>query len=105
MLFSLDYEYGFYSIIPDRFIYKGSATNQSDIYFLDTGSTLTYLPAVLAKEFNGLFNPPATKIENSYYVDCNATAPAFAIQIGGVVFSVIAPSPGTTTLCHRTDKL
>jgi hypothetical protein len=83
-----DYQYAYYSIIPDRLQYNGSAPSQSYMYFVDSGSTLSYFPASIAEEVNKLFDPPATKIDNSYYVECNATPPQFGIAIGGVAFSV-----------------
>lgn len=70
--------------MPDRFVYNGSDATNSDIYFLDTGSTLTYLPGEIAERFNANFDPPPDVIDGRYYVDCDQAAPDFAIQIGGV---------------------
>ncbi|EIN11164.1 acid protease [Punctularia strigosozonata HHB-11173 SS5] len=81
----------FYTVDVDSYVFPGShklATNGSAI--LDTGTTLNYVPTPIAKAFNKGFKPAAKYVEDegTYYVDCNATAPDFAVTIGGVEFSV-----------------
>ena len=57
---------------------------------LDSGTTLIYLPTNISNAVNTLFSPPGVWNDDivAYSVDCNAVAPAFAVKIGGVIFSV-----------------
>lgn len=57
---------------------------------LDTGTTLNYLPADVAKAYNAKFVPPATydEADSVYIVGCNATAPKFQVEIGGKKFTI-----------------
>ena len=81
----------FYAVDVETFNFKG-ASRQSplDSVILDTGTTLNYIPTHLAAEFAKAFKPPATlnEDEDLFYVDCDATAPAFSATIGGVEFKV-----------------
>jgi hypothetical protein len=54
------------------------------------GLALIVLYAQIAKALAKAFKPPATfnEDQDTFFVDCNATAPPFAVTIGGVEFSV-----------------
>ena len=58
----------------------------------DTGATYLDLPPPIADGIASKFIPPAISNPNigfgSYSVPCNATAPWFGVQIGGVIFPV-----------------
>ncbi|CZR62579.1 uncharacterized protein PAC_12476 [Phialocephala subalpina] len=55
---------------------------------LDNGNLLTFLPAAVAEAVNAQFSPPATLAEGTYTwsVPCNATAPAFGLEIARQIF-------------------
>lgn len=57
---------------------------------VDSGTTLNYYPTSIANAVNAAFSPPATynDTEGAYVVDCNATAPAHSITIGGTEFTI-----------------
>jgi hypothetical protein len=42
----------------------------------------------IVQALNAQFKPPAVVEDGTFVVDCNAKAPPFAVQIGGVQFSV-----------------
>jgi hypothetical protein len=84
-------KYFFYTVDIDAYIFSGSSklsTNGSAI--LDTGTTLNYVPTEVARAYNADFKPAATYVEDedTYYVDCNAKAPAFSVKIGGKSFAI-----------------
>lgn len=81
----------YYYVDVDSYVFPGSnKVKTAGKSILDTGTTLTYVPTAVAKAFNAQFKPPATfvKDEDTYYVDCNATAPSFSVTIGGKSFTV-----------------
>ncbi|KAF7971938.1 hypothetical protein HWV62_19387 [Athelia sp. TMB] len=90
--------YFFYTVDIDAYVFPGSTakglslTGAGKQAILDTGTTLNYLPTALAKAYNKEFKPPATFVEDedTYYVNCNATVPAFTVVIGGASFTVDA---------------
>jgi hypothetical protein len=99
-------KYGFYSVAVDSYLFNGStplaAGEKQGI--LDTGTTLNYLPPAIAKAYNAKFVPPATYdgVYQLYVVDCNATAPPFAVVIGGKKFTIDGRDnilPIDTTFC------
>jgi hypothetical protein len=87
-------QYLFYTVEIDSYIFSGSAapTGSGKQAILDTGTTLNYIPNALAKAYNSKFVPPATYVadQDTYFVDCNATVPAFAVEIGGTKFTIDA---------------
>ncbi|KIM83061.1 hypothetical protein PILCRDRAFT_819851 [Piloderma croceum F 1598] len=90
----LSNQYLFYTVEIDSYIFNGSAapTGSGKQAILDTGTTLNYLPNALAKAYNSKFVPPATYVadQDTYFVDCNATVPAFSVNIGGTKFTIDA---------------
>ncbi|KAJ3540372.1 hypothetical protein NM688_g6233 [Phlebia brevispora] len=81
----------FYAVDVDSWVFPGSnKRHTAGSVILDTGTTLNYVPTQIAAEFNSKFKPPATfdEDEDTYFVDCDATAPAFSATIGGVEFTV-----------------
>jgi len=85
--------YNYYTIDVDSYVFPGSSKlNTTGTSILDTGTTLLYVPTAIAKAYNDQFKPKATfdADEDTYYVDCKAVAPAFAVTIGGVEFNVTA---------------
>ncbi|THG95840.1 hypothetical protein EW026_g5877 [Hermanssonia centrifuga] len=89
---ALNREFFYYAVDIDALVFPGSTakTTIKAPTIIDTGTTLNYVPTNIAKAFNARFDPPATFVEDedTYYVDCNATAPAFSAKIGGVEFAV-----------------
>ena len=85
-------EYLFYTVDVDAYSFNGSkplscAGKQA---ILDTGTTLNYLPSNVAQAYNSKFVPKATfnTTDHTYYVSCNATVPAFTVEIAGTNFTV-----------------
>jgi hypothetical protein len=84
-----DAQFLWYTIDIDSYTFLGSevVVTKNNNTFLDTGTTLNWVPTPVAKAYNALFSPPAILNDNfMYVVDCNATAPAFAVVIGGKSF-------------------
>lgn len=84
-------KFKFYTVDIDSYSdgltsFMGSGTHA----FLDSGSTLNYLPTDVAKAYNAKFVPPATfdQVHNNYVVDCDATVPTLEVEIGGSKFSI-----------------
>lgn len=85
--------YGFYTVEVDAYNFPGSSElHTRGQAILDTGTTLIYVPTHVAKAYNDAFDPPAKyrRDEDTYYVDCAATAPPFAVTIDGVKFRITA---------------
>ncbi|KAJ4127232.1 hypothetical protein NW768_008860 [Fusarium equiseti] len=78
----------FYTIIPDG-LQWGSTTDMGKYpYVVDTGTTMMYIPPPLAEAVARAFDPPATYMPQwgSYFVNCKAIPPHFAVIISGVHF-------------------
>ncbi|KAH7173695.1 aspartic peptidase domain-containing protein [Fusarium flagelliforme] len=78
----------FYTIIPDG-LQWGSTTDMGKYpYVVDTGTTMMYIPPPLAEAIAKAFDPPATYMPQwgSYFVNCKAIPPHFAVIISGVHF-------------------
>lgn len=83
--------YEFYATTIEGLVYGSYApgSGQSAVQFIvDSGTTLNYLPTDDATLFNSLYEPPAEFSEDygAYVVQCNATAPALGVTIGGETF-------------------
>jgi len=81
----------FYTINIEGIVLNGKTLAGSDStkdYIVDSGTTLNYLPTVLADEVNAAFIPAAVYSEDdgAYIVDCNAKPPTFAVKINGTNF-------------------
>jgi hypothetical protein len=89
---SPDAEFFWYMVEIDAYSFPGSdtLTTRSNNTAFDTGSTVNWLPTPIAVAYNAQFIPPATFDPSSgtYSVDCNATAPAFAVVIAGTSFKM-----------------
>ena len=57
---------------------------------IDSGTTTLAFPPNMTDAINALFNPPAVYLqdEGAYFVQCNATPPAFGVTISGQTFNV-----------------
>ncbi|KAH8811054.1 aspartic peptidase domain-containing protein [Xylogone sp. PMI_703] len=79
----------YYLITVDGFCYSGAAANAGKgQYVVDTGTIPNSFPEDQARAFNALFQPPAIWNDKLgiYVVQCNATAPDLAVEIGGKLF-------------------
>ena len=117
-------QYLYYTIIVQGFTYTNSdstnythppelpnpltpPTNRRHLHaFVDSGTTLIYLPNSLANAVNALFDPPAVYDVGSglYVANCSAQAPEFGIDIDGRTFFInardmIVPVPGSPDVC------
>lgn len=74
---------------------------------VDSGSSLTTLPAPIVEAFYSEFEVTPSAIPNgggSFYVPCNTTAPTFGVNISGQIFfmaaeDVVVPSPSINGFC------
>lgn len=87
------HERQFYIVDVDKLDYKNgslaSATSQAPTeYLVDSGTTLLLVPTQEAASINALFQPPAINQDGAYYVECDAEAPRFGVEIGGQTFFV-----------------
>ncbi|MCJ1320011.1 hypothetical protein MMC15_005347 [Xylographa vitiligo] len=66
------------------------ATDAESVVIVDSGTTLLYAPTKVAYAVNAQFNPPAffDKSQGAFFVDCDATAPAFGVVIGRATFNI-----------------
>ncbi|MCJ1401797.1 hypothetical protein MMC11_005014 [Xylographa trunciseda] len=66
------------------------ANDTESVVIVDSGTTLLYAPTKVAYAVNAQFNPPAVfdESQGAFFVDCNATAPAFGVVIGGATFNI-----------------
>lgn len=84
--------YLWYTVDVDTYSFDGSKplTGAGKQAILDTGTTLNYVPTNVAKAYNSKFVPKATfnVTEDTYYVSCNATVPAFTVEIAGTNFTI-----------------
>ncbi|KAF2239660.1 acid protease [Viridothelium virens] len=57
---------------------------------IDSGTTLIYLPYPVTKAINSLFGSQANydPTVDTWFVDCNATAPSWSLTIGGQNFNI-----------------
>ncbi|TGO56693.1 hypothetical protein BOTNAR_0217g00090 [Botryotinia narcissicola] len=95
-----------YTLTPDNFIYPGSqrhkwnpkhwsplsmpgSSSQVQL-FIDSGTTLIFLPNSISSAIVALYKPPAVYNADlfAYSVPCNAKVPYFAVVIGGVSFPI-----------------
>ncbi|QSZ35454.1 hypothetical protein DSL72_008324 [Monilinia vaccinii-corymbosi] len=95
-----------YTLTPDDFLYLGSQRREcnpkhrsplsmpncsSQVQLsIDSGTSLIFLPNSIASALGALYNPPAVynHERSAYSVPCNASAPYFAVVIGGVRFPI-----------------
>ena len=63
-------------------------TNVCEEYIVDSGTTLSFLPASIVNKIASMFEPPAILDPSSgfLFVPCNAKAPQIGIKIGGSTF-------------------
>jgi hypothetical protein len=82
-----------YALDIDSYVFDGSPVlmGSEKLAILDTGTSFNYLPPAVAKAYNSKFVPPANESGGWFFVDCNATVPAFAVEIGGMQFTIDAP--------------
>ncbi|KAF7358391.1 Acid protease [Mycena venus] len=86
-----DAQFFWYTIDIDSYTFPGSeiVVTKNNNTFLDSGTTLNLVPTPVAQAYNALFSPPATLNDDlMYVVDCNATAPPFAVVVGGKSFAI-----------------
>ncbi|KAJ7107916.1 aspartic peptidase domain-containing protein [Mycena epipterygia] len=86
-----DAQFLWYTLDIDSFTFRGSSSvitkNNNTIF--DSGSTFNNVHTAVAAAYNAQFNPPATlDATGTYVVACNATAPAFAVVLGGTSFEI-----------------
>jgi Eukaryotic aspartyl protease len=86
--------YSYYTITVDTVTFGSGNKKQSDskqrLYTIDSGTSLIYLPSILAKAYNSLWSQPATfhPKTGEYYVPCDATVPPFSVTISRQVFTI-----------------
>jgi len=82
------YDYAFYTIKPDNWIYTGSDIDQTKLYITDSGTTISWIEGSVVRGLVAAITPPPTidPWTGMYILDCTATVPSFGIQIGGKPF-------------------
>ncbi|KAH8816033.1 aspartic peptidase domain-containing protein [Xylogone sp. PMI_703] len=85
--------YDFYTINTQGIYLDGIKLPRSgdDVqYIVDSGTTLAYLPTIIATAINAAFRPPAyySFWYGIYVVNCNATAPKLSINISGTLLEI-----------------
>ncbi|KAF7371069.1 Acid protease [Mycena sanguinolenta] len=77
----------YYTVDVAGYTFPGSTsvTTKNNNTIVDSGTTLNYLPTKVAKAYNAQFVPKAKLDKDSglYFVECNATVPAFSILEAG----------------------
>ncbi|KAL6691956.1 aspartic peptidase domain-containing protein [Trichoderma pleuroticola] len=82
------WKYSFYTIVPDGMKWDQTTDTTKYPYIVDTGTTMLYLPPPLAEAIANSFQPRAVYLYQwgTYFVQCDAIPPHFAILISGVEF-------------------
>ena len=83
-------QYTYYTIEIDGFVLNANNVGSSLHAIVDSGTTIAYLPAAIAKTINAAFDPPAKLKGGIWEVPCDATPPSFSISIGGTDFIISA---------------
>ncbi|TPX07809.1 uncharacterized protein E0L32_010496 [Thyridium curvatum] len=96
--------YSFYTIIPDGFQFGMSTNEDKYPFIIDSGTTVNYLPLILADAINAAFDPPAKYLYSygAYFTSCDAVAPPFSVVIGGTAFLI---NPKDMILRNQKDPL
>ena len=83
----------YWAVNISSFDFKGSdsipaANNSVDYGLLDTGTSVSQIPANVAAAYHQSVSPPGILYnETIYLVQCNATMPDFGITVGGTKFT------------------
>ncbi|KAK9779361.1 putative Acid protease [Seiridium cardinale] len=82
------YQPSYYTIIPTGFTVETTDDHSRYPFIIDSSTTMTYVPPGIAQEVNSKFNPPAVYLwyYGSYFAECDAIPPRFAIEIEGDPF-------------------
>ncbi|KAJ7484193.1 acid protease [Mycena latifolia] len=100
-----DAKFFWYAFDIDSYTFPGSdaVVTTSNATYTDSGGTFNYAPTPVAAAFNAQFSPPATRDADSglYVVDGAATAPAFAVVVGGTSFDI---DPRDQIIAQRKDS-
>ncbi|KAJ7473440.1 acid protease [Mycena latifolia] len=84
--------FAWYTLDVDAYTFPGSdaVLTKNNNTILDSGTTLNWVPTAVAEAYNALFSPPGVLESDSgmFVVDCNATAPPFAVVFGGTSFTI-----------------
>ncbi|KAJ6485608.1 aspartic peptidase domain-containing protein [Mycena sanguinolenta] len=84
----------YYTVDVAGYTFPGSTfvTTENNNTIVDSGTTLNYLPTKVAKAYNAQFVPKAKFDKDSglYFVECNATVPAFSVTLGTESFPIDA---------------
>ncbi|KAK1248060.1 hypothetical protein MKX07_000948 [Trichoderma sp. CBMAI-0711] len=82
------WKHSFYTIVPDGMKWDQTTDTTKYPYIVDTGTTMLYLPPPLAEAISNAFQPRAVYLYQwgTYFVECTAIPPHFAILIEGVEF-------------------
>ncbi|KAL9087498.1 MAG: hypothetical protein Q9165_006609 [Trypethelium subeluteriae] len=101
-----DPDYSFYTITVEGFPYPNTSSsfahNSQELLHsrwpnvtniqavIDSGTSLTYLPYPITRAINSLFGSQANydPTVDTWFVDCNATAPSWSLTIGGQTFNI-----------------
>ncbi|KAJ7770307.1 acid protease, partial [Mycena maculata] len=77
----------YYTVDVQKYTFPGSGAvnTANNATILDSGTTLCIVPSPVAQAYNKGFG---TWRQGSYYVDCGAHAPPFAVTLGGKTFAV-----------------
>ncbi|KAK4186504.1 aspartic peptidase domain-containing protein [Podospora australis] len=86
------YQYSFYTVIPDGWVYDQTNTTRKMPYIIDSGTTCNYLPPNIANDINSRFDPPGSYLSGygAYYTECDAIPPSVAVVLDGVEFEISA---------------
>ncbi|KAJ7027024.1 acid protease [Mycena alexandri] len=80
--------YFYYTVDVQKYVFPNSSAvvTASNSTIVDSGTTLNLVPTDVARVYNAAFN--ATWRGGSYYVDCKAQAPPFAVLLRGKTFTI-----------------
>jgi aspartyl protease len=72
-------DFTLYAVKVTSFEVNGKRVGSVTPVIIDSGTTMSYLPAVTVDAMAAAFQPPATNIRGMYAVSCSAKAPKFGI--------------------------
>jgi aspergillopepsin I len=81
-------DFALYSVKALKFEVNGKSVGKETRVIIDSGTTMSYLPANVVDAMAQAYSPPASKFIGSYSVRCDAKAPKFGIVFNGATMYI-----------------
>jgi aspergillopepsin I len=81
-------DFSLYAVKALGFDVDGRSVGNATRVIIDSGTTMSYLPAAVVNAMGAAFNPPAKSLLGNLMVNCNARAPKFGIKFNGATMYI-----------------